>query len=224
MEKVKPKASVLRGHMEENNHHVNMFYELEARLSAAEPKDLLGFKRDRVVIAMMLLGVAMTVPAMFGVDGTWFDWMTVTGLILELSGFGVLSYRQIRDVAPEFRDAKRKFAMELDKGFDATEQTLAWIRSLPEDARDRRLAYIESRLQSMSQRYPIVFGPVDKLGLLPILVGVFVQWQAIERVSVEVGLLAVFIFALYGMAIWMVRFRLQMQTYARLLAEAKVSD
>lgn len=123
-------------------------------------------------------------------------------------------------MAPEFKSAKRNFAIELDKGFNGYQQTLAWLRSLSEAERSRRLAYIESRLHSMSQRYPIVFGAVDKLGLLPLLVGVFVQWQAIERVSIEVGLFALFIFALYGMAIWMVWFRLQMQSYARLLAEA----
>jgi hypothetical protein len=204
--------------------NLRIFVELEARLAEGEPKDPLKLKRDRWVAGVMVLGVALTVPSMFGASGELIAWVTLVGLVFELCALGVFAYRQVRDVAPEFRDAKRKFAVELDTQFVEYQRILAWLRSLPQFERDRRLPYIESRLQSMSLRYPIVFGAVDKLGFLPLLVGVFVQWQAIETVSIRVGLFAFFIFALYGMALWLARYRLQMQSYARLLRAAESGD
>lgn len=210
--------------MEGDQGNLRVFAELEARLAEGGPKDPLKLKRDGWVAGVMVLGVLMTVPSMFGASGDVIAWITLIGLVLELCGFGVLAYRQIRDTVPEFKDAKRKFAVELDTQFVEHQSLLAWLRSLSQAERDRRLAYVESRLESMSLRYPIVFGAVDKLGFLPLLVGVFVQWQAIERVSITVGLLAFFILALYGMALWMTRFRLQMQSYARLLRTAEAEE
>ena len=210
--------------MEGDQGNPQVFAELETRLAEVEPKDPLKLKRDRWVAGVMVLGVLMTVPSMFGASGDVIAWVTLAGLVFELCGFGVLAYRQIRDTAPEFKDAKRKFAVELDTHFVEYQRLLVWLRSLSQSERDRRLAYVESRLESMSLRYPIVFGAVDKLGFLPLLVGVFVQWQAIERVSITVGLLAFFILALYGMALWMTRFRLQMQSYARLLRAAEAEE
>lgn len=197
-----------------------IFTALEDRLAAQEPKDTLKLSRDRWVVGFMLIGMAMTVPSILGAAATWLTWLTAAGLILEICGFGVLAYRQIRDVAPDFVEAKRKFASELDAHFLKREELLTWLRGLPQLERERRLAYVESRLDSMSLRYPIVFGAVDKLGFLPLLVGLFVQVQAIETISLMTGLFAFAIIALYGMALWMTRFRLQMLSYLRLLRAA----
>lgn len=206
--------------MADDRQGTDVYAEMEARLAEDGPRDAIGVKRDRWVIGVMLFGVALTLPSILGLKGDMVAWGALVGLLLELCGLSVLSYRQVRDVAPGFIDAKRKFAVELDRGFLGYQQTLAWLRTLPPAELDRRLAYAESRLQSITQRYPVVFGAVDKLGLLPLLVGVFVQWQAIDRVSIGVGIFAAFMFALYGMAIWMVRFRLQLQSYVRLLTDA----
>lgn len=194
-----------------------MFSEMEERLTGGEATGTLKLRRDRWPSIVMLMGVVMTTPAMLGLKGDWVIWVVLAGLALELCGFVVLISRQIRDIAPEFKDAKRKFAVELDAKFIQHQHLLTWLRSLPKPERDRRLAYLDSRIESMSSRYPILFGSVDKLGVLPILVAGFIQWHAIQKVSFATGALAFVIFVFYGMALWMVRFRLQMQTYERLL-------
>jgi hypothetical protein len=202
----------------------DFFGEIERRLAASDPKVPLELRRDRWVLLTMLVGIVMTVPSMLGMKGDWAAWIALAGLVLELCGISVLAYRQIRDVAPELKDAKQKFAAELDVQFRNHQDVVAWLRSFPEIERRRRLTYIESRLESMSHRYPIAFGAVDKLGFLPLLVAVFMQWQAIEQLSFAVGIFAFFIFVMYGMALWLVRFRLQMQSYARLMRAADAPD
>jgi hypothetical protein len=200
------------------------FTELERRLAEWEPKDVYKLRRDRWVALIMLLGVALTVPSILGAKHEVVGWLTLVGIVLELCGLGVLAYRQIRDVAPEFVDAKRKFAVELDAHFIQYQALLQWLRAQSVGEVRRRLAYVESRLDAMSLRYPIVFGAVDKLGLLPLLAGIFVQVQAINRVSPLIAIFAIAIFMLYGMALWMARYRLQMQAYARVLSAAIRSE
>lgn len=207
--------------MDANKATRQVFAELEGELAKLEPRDAYKLRRDRWVIATMLAGVLMTTPSMLGAKQSWIVWLTLAGLLLELCGLGVLAFRQISDVVPDFVQAKRKFAAELDARFLEHERLLGWLRDLPLEQRDLRLAYIESRLESMSLRYQVIFGAVDKLGFLPLLAGIFVQVQAIKTVSPMAGLLALALIALYGMALWMTRFRLQMQSYARLMRLAQ---
>jgi len=200
----------------------NLFQALEGRLAALEPKDVLKVVRDRWVVVVMLFGMAMTLPSILGAKGHWIDWLTLVGVAIELCAVVVLTYRQMRDVVPDFVDAKRKFAIELDCHFVEYEKIRRWLQSLPSGDRVRWVAYIESRLESMGQRYPIMFGPTDKLGVLPVLFGLFLQLQAIKTVSMVTGILGVMVLIFYGMALWMTRFRLQLQSYVRLLRAAEI--
>jgi len=198
-----------------------LFQELESRLAALEPRVQLNIGRDRWLIGVLIVGVAATAPFILGFREGWLVWFTVIGLALELCAFAILAYRQVSDVAPDFVDAKRKFAADMDEHFPEDLQIRGWLGSLPAQERTLRLAYVESRLESMAQRYPIVFGPADKLGVLPALIGLFLQLQAIQSFSRATGIIGLIVLFLYGMSLWIVRFRLQMQGYARLLRAAE---
>ncbi len=210
--------------MEEQLRTQQIFADLEDRLARLEPKDVANLKRDRWPFCIMLVGMAMSLITTLGLKGELVAWITLVGLVLELCGFGVFFYRQIRDAVPDFRDSKRKFSIDLDTKLLDHEETLAWLRTLPLQERNRRIAYLDYRLEALEQRYQIMFGAVDKLGLLPLLAAAFVQSQAIKSVSILIALFALGLLALYGMAIWLTRFRLQMQRYARLFREAGASD
>lgn len=210
--------------MEEQLRTQHIFAELEDRLARLEPKDVTNLKRDRWPFGIMLIGMAMSLLTTFGLKGEIVAWITIAGLVLELCGFGVFFYRQIRDAVPEFIDSKRKFSIDLDSKLLDHEETLAWLGAFPLQERNRRLAYLDYRLEVLAQRYQIMFGAVDKLGLLPLLAALFVQIQAIKSVSALIALFAFALFLLYGIAIWLTRFRLQMQRYARLFREAVASD
>lgn len=208
--------------MEGQPRALRIFAELEDRLARLEPKGVLNLRRDVWVISITLTGMLMTLPlpSYFGMTGGWIGWVALAGLTLELCGFGVFFYRQMREIVPDFINAKRKFAAGLDSGLVEHEEVVAWLRSLTLQERDRCMAYVDHRLEVLAQRYQVMFGAVDKLGLLPLLAAVFVQIQAMERVSVFTTLFAVLIISLYVMAIWVTGFRLQMQGFARLLEVA----
>lgn len=182
----------------------------------------IGLRRDAWWIALAVLGMLLVFApftAMFGRSTQ--VWLTLVGLVLQLLGFVVVGFRQTRDIVPDFIDAKRKYAAELDEHFAARERVLAWLRTFPRTARIQRLKYVEARLESMRARYALIFGAVEKLGLLPILVGVFVQIQAWKSASQLTMIFGVFIAALYFMSLWMAGYRLQLESYARLIRAAQ---
>jgi len=192
------------------------FASLEARLNALEPRASLMLGRDRWVLGAIVAGFVLVSTSRLW-PSHLFTWVSIAGFVIELSAFMVLSYRQVRDIAPDFVDAKRKYASELDHHFEGYEGIRSWLRTLPQDVLRQRLNYLESRRDSMGQRYPIFFGSIDRLGLLPVLVGVFLQFQALKEVSLLMGIFAAFVIVLYGLALWMSRFRLQLESYVRLL-------
>lgn len=192
------------------------FSSLESRLSALEPRASLMHGRDRWVLAAIVAGFVLVSTSRLW-PGDLFTWISFAGFVLELSAFSVFSYRQARDIVPDFVDAKRKYASELDHHFEGYEAIRSWLRTLPRDVLEKRRIFVEARRDSMGQRYPMFFGAIDRLGLLPVLVGVFLQFQALKDVSLLMGVFAAFVIVLYGMALWMSRFRLQLETYVRLL-------
>jgi hypothetical protein len=210
--------------MTNKHEHGQLFQELESRLAALEPRVQLNIGRDRWLIGVMIVGVVATAPFILGFRGGWFVWLTVAGLVLELCAFAILAYRQVSDIAPDFVDAKRKFAADMDDHFPKDLQIRRWLGSLPDKERTLRLAYVDARLESMALRFAIVFGPADKLGVLPALVGLFLQLQAIQYLSRASGVIGLMVLLLYGMSLWIVRFRLQMQGYARLLRAAEAHE
>ena len=203
--------------MREQQQTEDLYAEMEHRLEALEPKDYLKFRRDAWVIGAMLTGMAMTGPSILGMKNEVTTWLSLVGLVIELSALAVFCYRQFRDVKPDFIDARKNFAIELDRNFFEYEALLAWLRTLPEDVRAIRLRYIESRLEAMGERYPMLFGAADKLGILPLLAAIFLQLQAVKSVSLTMGVFGAVLIMLYCMGMWLARHRLQMQTYVRLL-------
>lgn len=207
--------------METNHRTIGVFTELERRLIELDPKISFGLKRDRWVIGILVFGTALTVPSMLRLAEGWVPLVSTAGVVLELCALGILVYRQAKDLAPDFIDAKQKFALDLDDYYLRREGVMAWLCALPSIDLERRRAYIESRLDSMNNRYAILFGAVDKLGMLPLMAGIFVQINALEKISALTLIFGGGIVVFYAMALWMTRFRLQMQTYIRFLRAAE---
>lgn len=208
--------------MNDQKFHQGLFDEIEARLAEMEPADVFKLRRDKWVLGAMAFGMALTlVPMIVGTQVEWFGYLSIAGVVIELCALGVFTYRQTRDIVPEFIDAKRKYATELDSHFVEFENIRRWLKTLAPDMRARHLAYIESRIESLEQRYPVVFGAADKLGVLPALIGVFLQFQAMAKFSLVTTMLGIAVVVMYVMAIWIAGFRLQLHTYARLLRSAE---
>lgn len=198
--------------------HNEFFQELERRMESLSPRTNFGITRDRwLILAAAIGGVLAFIPWTRLTEPDAAILLTLSGLALQLIGVSLLAYRQARDVLPDFRDAKRKFAVELDDYFMGREHVLGWLRTLPSEVRHSRLAYVAARQAALQARFALAFGAVDKLGVLPVFVGVFVQAQGLATLSWPAKVLIVGITMLYLMALWTVGYRAQLEGYERIL-------
>lgn len=197
------------------------FETLELHAQILSPPVELGLKRDRYLLSAIGVGLALTLlPWARYVGETVGPWLLIAGLVLQLTGAGVLAYRQIRDTVPDFVDAKRKFSIEMDRHFADRETVIAWLRTVPEAERRDRLRYVEARLETLKPRYSLIFGAIDKLGFLPVLVGAFLQIQAMQSISPLSTFFGGMIIGMYAMSLWLMRYQLQLEGYARLMRAA----
>jgi len=200
------------------------FQELEQRMEPLAPPVNLELKRDRWLVGFTALGVLMVlVPWKSFADQSVAFGLTMVGVVLEWIGAALLGYRQVRDVLPEFVNAKKTFASELDLSFGQRERVLKWLRALPLEARQARLAYTTARLESLRSRFAVVFGVADKLGVLPVLVALFFQLQSLSSPTLLAKLLVTAIVILYMMSLWIGGYRTQLEGYERILRAADVT-
>lgn len=195
------------------------FFEiLEQHAQMLSPPVELGLRRDRYVLSAIVVGLALAwLPLTRYVGESVGPWLQVLGLVLQLTGLGVLAYRQVKDAVPDFVDAKRKFSIEMDDHFEKRQTVIAWLRTMPEAVLRERLRYVEVRLETIKPRYSLVFGAIDKLGFLPVLVGAFLQIQAMQSISPLSTFFGGMIIGMYAMSLWIIRYQLQLEGYARLI-------
>ncbi|MBG9791013.1 hypothetical protein ABD76_00045 [Paenibacillus dendritiformis] len=199
----------------------DFFKSLERFERKLSPRTNQGLKRDSWLLLVIATGFVISLLPFGATFSPEFRLASaLTGLCLQAGALGVFSYRQLRDTVPDFIDARRKFAVELDQYFADREEVLVWLGSVPGAVREARLSYVEARLDSLRSRYALVFGAVDKLGLLPVLVGVFVQIRATGSLSLPSMIFGILIVVLYAMSLWITQYRLQLEAYGRLIRAA----
>lgn len=207
--------------MSEEEQQHGFFETLEQHAQILSPPVELGLRRDRYLLSAIVVGLALAwLPWARYLGASVAPWLQILGLVLQLSGLSVLAYRQIKDTVPDFVDAKRKFSIEMDRHFADRETVIAWLRTVPEADRRDRLRYVEARLETIKPRYSLIFGAIDKLGFLPVLVGAFLQIQAMQSLSPLSTFFGGMIIGMYAMSLWLMRYQLQLEGYARLMRAA----
>ena len=192
------------------------FQDLERRIAAYEPPDAMKFGRDRSLFIAAGIGVLLMVAAKY-LDGTLALMALVVGLPLQFCALAVLIWRQAKDTVPGLIGARMKFAGQMDCDFEDDESLRGWVASIPEEVRLKRVNYLHRRISSVERRFNLIFGAVDKLGFLPIVAGGFLQVRGLSDVASWEFALGTIILFVYALAIWVYRFRLQIEGYARLI-------
>jgi hypothetical protein len=214
----------VEGGMDSSKGKDGFFAALERHSVELSPASDMGLQRDRWWLGLIAAGVLLALLPLVQLTGwSWARWLPLIGLVMQMIGLGVFSWRQTRHVLPEFVDAKQKFAKDMDAHFMRRERVLQWLRSIPVGELEARVAYVDGRLEALRSRYLLLFGAVDRLGVLPMVVGVFIQFQGLRSVTFWLVLAGASVGVFYAMGLWISRFRLQMEGYSRLMRAAIVS-
>lgn len=149
--------------------------------------------------------------------------------MIELIGIGLWLALMIRREWRDFRKPHAQYACELDQSYTAYCALASSLSAFPEPELRRLLRYLKVRQDSLVYRTGLLGGSLERLGLLPVLGMLYVQfkdwtfgdwaslWSSVHLVG---GVLLWAIFLAY-LASWrLVRLRMRLDVYRAFLEES----
>lgn len=153
-----------------------------------------------------------------------------TVLLLIALGVGMVCF--VRREWRTFHRRHDKLSRELDRDYDQWRELVTAMRRFPRAELARRLRYLSTRKSSLAYRMGLVTGSVQRLGILPLLAILYVQfkdwrfgdWQAFGQVHMLGGLLLWALFLTYLLSWWAVGLGTRWDAYEVLLIEATCDE
>jgi hypothetical protein len=98
-----------------------------------------------------------------------------------------------------------------------------WLRTFPLDQRETLSKFISYRHERMKERLPMLTGSIEKLGILPIVIALYLQFKDMHWPPhpswVEIFLIFVLVFG-YWLSLTQISVRLRLQLYETLIGKA----
>jgi hypothetical protein len=149
--------------------------------------------------------------------------LAYTGLAVEVAGAITLAITQIPKKWPRFANARRDFAEQLDFGLPHHLALVEWLRAFPLDQRNTLSEFISYRHERMKEKLPMLTGSIEKLGALPIVIALYLQFKDMHWPPhpswLEIFLIFVLAFG-YWLSVMQISVRLRLQLYETLLGKA----
>lgn len=150
------------------------------------------------------------------------------GLIVEVGGFGSSVLLTMILEVPKLLNARQHHAEEMDVEFRRYREMIAWLRRFSVSDRSQRLRFVRGLRSGIAYRMGLLLGGLERLGMLPMLVGLYLQfkdwrwgdWDALLELNLVGGLLVWAIILLYGMGWLVVGLKVRLDTYELLLSES----
>jgi hypothetical protein len=215
-------ARPLAVRLESMNGHLS-FDSLEEQIRERMRDEPIINRSGRVWLLIGVLGALVALGSQYFAPVGWKIWIAFAGMCTELAGFVVYFIIELRQELPWFRDAKASFAKELESNYAKHLDIVAWLSKFPKAEIHSRLHYIKQRQDIMARRLALVTGSVDKLGLLPIVVAVYLQLRGSgwpPQVDFWNGFWAALLLATYAVCLWLVGLKLRLDLYVNMLASS----
>ena len=159
-------------------------------------------------------------------------WLAIAGLGIEVAGFGIWIVLQLKDLWRQVAHARADYAEQLERDYDECRAMQKQLRAFPRDQREARLRYIRNRRIVMQERMGLFSGSMEKLGVLPVLLALYLQfkdwrwgnWQVLADVTVTQACLAFLLLLGYALSWQLVHLRIRMQSCEFLLEESCRGD
>lgn len=149
--------------------------------------------------------------------------LAYTGLAVEIAGVVVAAISQIPKKWPTFANERRDFAEQLDFDLPHHLALVEWLRTFPLDQRETLSKFISYRHERMKERLPMLTGSIEKLGILPIVIALYLQFKDMHWPPHPSWVEIFLIFALvsgYWLSVMQISVRLRLQLYETLLSKA----
>ncbi|MEW9573026.1 hypothetical protein ABQJ54_14815 [Rhodanobacter sp. Si-c] len=173
-----------------------------------------------VGFASALLGqiIAKTLP-----NSRWALAAVAVLLVIELLGFFVAFTAQQPGLNMKPSSERRELAETLDFDMPHHEELIGWLRNFPRERLQVMSDFTGFRVERLRSKFPLLTGGLDKLGILPILVALFIQFKDMHwppQVSWPEVFLFVLLMGVYWLSLLQVGVRFRLELYDMLLKKA----
>lgn len=149
--------------------------------------------------------------------------LAYAGVAVEFAGVIVAAASQIPKKWPTFANERRNFAAQLDFDLPHHLALIKWLRTFPLDQREALSEFVSYRHERMKEKLPMLTGGIEKLGALPIVIALYLQFKDVRWPPhpswVEIFLIFVLVFG-YWLSVTQISVRLRLQLYEKLLSKA----
>lgn len=149
-------------------------------------------------------------------------------LAAELIGLGVSLSLMLKRTWPLLIRFRRAHASDMDVDYAKWQSVVAELRRFPIKERAAHLRFLISLRQRMGERVGLAFGGVQRLGVFPVLIALYLQfrnwkwgdWAGAFDVHLVAGLLIWAMVLLYGAGWFLIGLRTRLDSYVALLEES----
>lgn len=150
-------------------------------------------------------------------------YFTATMLLFEIAALAIALAPRRPWRIPGFASERRDFAAQLDFDQGHHEDLVRWLATFPRDRLQAMAEYAEHRHERLAGKYPLLAGGLEKLGALPVLVALYLQFKDLHwpphPTWFELILGGALIF-LYWSSLLLASLRFRVQLFGNLLRRA----
>lgn len=155
-------------------------------------------------------------------------WVLVVCLMAEIGGMAVAIASALGRGLPELIRPRETHAGEMDQDFASWVRLIDKLRAFPKEQREARLRFVSQLRQRMTERMGFLYGGIQRLGVLPVVVAAYLQfrhwewgdWAGAFDVNLVSGLLILTMLLLYGTGWLLVSMRDRLDSYMSLLEDS----
>ncbi len=145
------------------------------------------------------------------------------GVVVEAIGVVLAAIAQIPKRWPTFANERSDFAERLDFDLPDHLALVEWLRTFPLDQRKKLSEFVSYRHERMKEKLPMLTGSIEKLGALPIIIALYLQFKDMHWPPHPSWVEIFLIFALvlgYWLSVLQISVRLRLKLYETLLSKA----
>ncbi len=203
------------------------FSALEEKVSLFLPDNAepLIDREDRIAAVLTAISFGFVILATALKPSTFTSAMIFVALGIEIASFCFMVTANIRKTMPQILNRRNIFANELDQRVQGFSQIVIWLRTFPKSELERKLYYVRKRLEVLLQRGGFIFGGLERLGFLPALVALYLQfkdttWAWPPDFKISSSILGLAIFVIYLVGLYFISIKWQLLSYIRYLEMA----
>lgn len=149
--------------------------------------------------------------------------LVAIGMAIEAIGVVLAAITLIPKRWPTFANERRDFAERLDFDLPDHLALVEWLRTFPLNQRKKLSEFVSYRHERMKEKLPMLTGSIEKLGALPIVIALYLQFKDMHWPPhpswVEIFLIFVLVLG-YWLSVMQISVRLRLQLYETLLSKA----